>query len=65
MSSDKYFELLRNAVYNQAKATELRETLDVLGFNWMTLKEQIKTLKLAQAPAIQSKMLLKNKSNMG
>ena len=50
MTSDKYYDLLRNAVYNKGKATELRDTLDKLGFNWMTLKEQIKTLKLAQAP---------------
>jgi hypothetical protein len=50
MTKEKYFDLIRNAVYNQNKAKELIETLDVLGFNWMTLKEQIKTLKLAQAP---------------
>ena len=47
MSSEQYYELLRNAVYNKDKATELKDTLDTLGFNWMTLKEQIKTLKLA------------------
>lgn len=39
MTSEKYFDLLRNAVYNKSKATELKDTLDVLGFNWMTLKE--------------------------
>jgi hypothetical protein len=47
MIPDRYIDLLKNSVYSSTKATELKETLDVLGFNWMTLKEQIKTVKLA------------------
>lgn len=39
MTSDDYFQLLRNAVYNKDKARDLVKTLDSLGFNWMTLKE--------------------------
>lgn len=39
MTPDRYMDLLKNSVYSSTKATELKETLDVLGFNWMTLKE--------------------------
>lgn len=61
LPDQEYIKLIRNAVYSQDKAVELKQTMDVLGFNWFNLKEQIKTLKLAQAPQVASRMLQKNK----
>ena len=39
MKESQYLDMLRNAVYSEAKAKEIKETLDVLGYNWHTLKE--------------------------
>ena len=50
MEPEKYLELLRNAVYSRDKSLKLKETLDVLGYNWHTLKEQIRTIRLAKGP---------------
>ena len=60
LSENEYLALLRNAVYSQAKATELRNTLEVVGFNWYNLKEQIKMIRLSKVPQVASKMLQKN-----
>jgi len=59
MSENKYLELLRNAVYSTEKAIKTKETLDVLGYNWHTLKEQIKTIRLQKAPIINNLLLSK------
>ena len=39
LSEPEYLALLRNAVYSQAKAEELRNTLEIVGFNWYNVKE--------------------------
>ena len=59
----EYLSLLRNAVYSAAKAAELRQTLEVVGFNLYNLKEQIKMIRISKAPQIASKMLQKNMAN--
>lgn len=41
------------------KAYELQSTLKTLGENWFNLKEQIKSLKLSSAPAIENPKLAK------
>lgn len=46
MSAENFIELLRNAVYSWDKAIKLKETLEMLGFNWYSLKEHIKTIRL-------------------
>ena len=60
LSETEYLTLLRNAVYSQSKALELRNTLEVVGFNWYNLKEQIKMIRLSKVPKVASKMLQKN-----
>lgn len=60
MPEDAYMALLRNAVYSATKATELKQSLEVVGFNWYNLKEQIKMIQLSKAPQVASKMLQKN-----
>lgn len=35
----EYLSILRNAVYSASKAAELKQTLEVVGFNWYNLKE--------------------------
>ena len=57
LSEPEYLALLRNAVYSQAKASELRNTLEIVGFNWYGVKEQIKMIKLNKVPLVASKML--------
>lgn len=59
LTETEYIALLRNAVYSQAKAVELRNTLEVVGFNWYNLKEQIKMIRLSNVPQVASKMLQK------
>ena len=44
MTEDAYLALLRNAVYSATKAAELKQSLEVVGFNWYNLKEQIKMI---------------------
>lgn len=55
----EYMQLLRNAVYSQEKATELKNSLEITGFNWYNLKEQIKMIRLSKVPTVASKMLQK------
>ena len=57
LPESEYLTLLRNAVYSQAKANELKNTLEVVGFNWYNLKEQIKMIRLSKVPKVASKML--------
>lgn len=45
------------------KALELKATLETLGENWFNLKEQIKSLKLQDAPIIQNTKLFKGINN--
>ena len=52
MPQPEYFNMLRNAVYSDTKANELTETINILGYNWFNLKEQIKTIRLANAPVV-------------
>jgi len=52
-------KMLRNAVYSEKKALEVKETLEVLGLNWYNMKDQIKAIRVAEqqiAPKV-SKML--------
>jgi len=44
-NEDEYIKMLRNAVYNQAKAMEVKKTLEVLAKNWLSFKENLKSLK--------------------
>ena len=44
ITEDAYMALLRNAVYSATKAAELKQSLEVVGFNWYNLKEQIKMI---------------------
>jgi hypothetical protein len=37
----------------------LQKTLQTLGENWFNMKEQIKTLKLSEAPKIENPKLVK------
>jgi plasmid maintenance system antidote protein VapI len=55
-------QVLRNSVYTLEKAYELEKTLQTLGENWFNLKEQIKTLKLEEAPKIENPKLVKGVS---
>ena len=41
------------------KAHELKDTLETLGENWFNLKEQLKSLKLQDAPKLDNKKLIK------
>jgi hypothetical protein len=41
------------------KVFELKDTLEDLGYHWFTLKEQIKSLKLYDAPKIENTKLVK------
>ena len=45
MAEDEYVAVLRNAVYSKEKAEILKQTLDMLGFNWFNLKESIRNSK--------------------
>jgi hypothetical protein len=45
---------LRNAVYSEKKALELKQTLDTVGFNWFNMKEQIRAMKAASGPPVVS-----------
>ena len=60
MPDHEYQNLLRNAVYSQTKAQELKNSLEIVGFNWYNLKEQIKMVRLSKVPQVASKMLQKN-----
>jgi hypothetical protein len=44
-NEDEYIKMLRNAVYNQAKAMEVKKTLEVLAKNWLSFKENLKSMK--------------------
>ena len=52
-------QVLRNAVYSMDKAYDLQKTLSALGENWFNLREQIKNLKLEEAPKIENPKLAK------
>lgn len=52
LAGDEYFQLLRNAVYNQEKALEVKATLSQLGENWFSLREDIKTRKMQEPPKV-------------
>lgn len=59
MPEPQYIQVLRNAAYKLEVAFELKDTLVTLGENWFNLKEQLKTLKLEQAPKIENNKLVK------
>ncbi len=50
---------MRNAVYSLDKAIEIKAKLEILGENWFNFKEQLKGLKLHEAPKINNPKLLK------
>lgn len=60
MDPDAYMNLLQNAVYSKTKAIELRSTIEYLGQNWFSLKEQIKNIRLKNIPEVKSKMLARD-----
>ena len=59
LSEDEYNRLLRNAVYSQQKATEVKKTLEELSHNWLSFKDNLKRLKTNTGPRVASKMLQK------
>ena len=60
LSDEDYMQLLRNAVYTYKKAEELKQTLDLLGYNWFNFKENLNKKQSKIAPKVGSKMLMKN-----
>lgn len=42
MEQSAFLTLLTNSIYSKSKSEELKETLEYLGQNWLTLKEHIK-----------------------
>lgn len=59
MPEQQFLQVLRNAVYSMDKAYDLQKTLVTLGENWFNLREQIKNLKLEEAPKIENPKLAK------
>lgn len=59
MPEQQFLQVLRNAVYSMDKAYDLQKTLATLGENWFNLREQIKNLKLEEAPKIENPKLAK------
>ena len=60
LPNEDYLRLLRNAVYSHNKAYDLKQTLELLGYNWFNFKDIIQKIKAERAPQVGSKMLLKD-----
>eukprot|EP00347_Sterkiella_histriomuscorum_P017190 403350327 len=59
MDDYEYDQLLRKAVYSAEKSQEVKSKLQILGDNWFNFKEQLKSLKLHEAPNIANPKLMK------